>query len=175
MAENVPTTENILTSEPIQTTQTTPSTQNIKISQNFSDLSRTNDVATTKTFRDLAISEKILAGLDESGFDSATPIQVRSIPYLRQNHSLIIHGKSGTGKTVIFAIAALEKCLKINDPECGLISVVICPTREIAIQGFFSVMAIAQNVKVLDKEGREHGVKVNLSIGGYSEDDTEWF
>merc|ERR1712127_264350 len=49
---------------------------------------------------------------------------------------------------------------------------VICPTREIAIQGYFTVMSIAQNAKVLDKEGREHGVKVNLSIGGYSEDDS---
>merc|ERR1712071_387857 len=68
----------------------------VTVAHDFAHLNRTEDVRTTVTFQQLAISEKILAGLELGGFNQATPIQVKSIPYLRQNYSLIIHGKSGT-------------------------------------------------------------------------------
>ena len=94
---------------------------------------RTADVATDETvlFRDLMLSEPVLRGLLESGFERPSPIQLQAIPLGLVGTDLIAQAKSGTGKTCVFAVVVLESV----QPERPVPqAVVLAPTREIAVQ-----------------------------------------
>lgn len=132
------------------------------VAHTFENLSRTQDVQSSSSFENLGLDPTILTCLKQAGFHQPTSIQVESIPSLKSNHNLIIHAKSGTGKTLIFSIAAIMRYLKIrNKAEAGLISVIICPTREIAIQGYFTLFALAsaynQNLLKNSADGSNFG------------------
>lgn len=66
------------------------------------------------------------------------------IQFLVLSVDLIIQAKAGTGKTCVFALAALEM-VQPNLPH--LQAVVLAPTREIALQITEVIRAIGQNVK----------------------------
>ena len=92
-------------------------------------------------FKELNLSKEILKAVTDMGFEEATPIQVQSIPYLLKGKDLIGQAQTGTGKTAAFGIAALERI----DPQSKKIqAVVLCPTRELAIQ-------VAEELKKLSK------------------------
>ncbi len=83
-------------------------------------------------FRELGLSEDLVRGVEELGFENATPIQEQTVPYLSANDSdLIALAQTGTGKTAAFGLPLLEKIEKNNDRVSGL---VICPTRELCLQ-----------------------------------------
>ena len=85
------------------------------IAHNLSTLTRTSDIKSTKTFSDLYLSDFILKSLKLNNFHQPTPIQTQTLPCLRKSNSnFIIHGKAGTGKTLVFAVAALEKFLRFG-------------------------------------------------------------
>ena len=94
---------------------------------------RTADVATDETvlFRDLMLSEPVLRGLLESGFERPSPIQLQAIPVGLFGTDLIAQAKSGTGKTCVFAVVVLES-VRAERPVPQ--AVVLAPTREIAVQ-----------------------------------------
>jgi ATP-dependent RNA helicase DeaD len=65
------------------------------------------------------------------GFEEPTTIQNRSIPYMLDGKDVIGQAQTGTGKTAAFGIATLER---IDPKNKGLQAVILCPTRELAIQ-----------------------------------------
>lgn len=82
-------------------------------------------------FKDLNISEDFLRALDDMGFENPTEIQEKAIPYILDGKDIIGQSQTGTGKTAAFALPILEKVDKnINKPQV----IVLCPTRELAIQ-----------------------------------------
>jgi ATP-dependent RNA helicase DeaD len=82
-------------------------------------------------FRELNLSEEMQKGIDDLGFEEATPIQAQSIPYILSGRDVIGQAQTGTGKTCAFGIPAIE----MLDSEAESIQVmVLCPTRELAIQ-----------------------------------------
>jgi len=82
-------------------------------------------------FEDLAISPEILRAVAEMGFEEPTPIQAQTIPILLKGKDLIGHAQTGTGKTAAFGIPIIEK---INSATKETQALVLCPTRELAIQ-----------------------------------------
>ncbi|CAN5307023.1 DEAD/DEAH box helicase [soil metagenome] len=82
-------------------------------------------------FHELSLSEQILSAIDEMGYVEASPIQSQAIPFLLEGRDVIGQAQTGTGKTAAFSIPLIEKI----DPELrapqGL---VLCPTRELALQ-----------------------------------------
>ncbi len=82
------------------------------------------------TFEELDISINMKRAAAEMGFCEATPIQAKAIPVLMQGRDIIAQARTGSGKTAAFAIPAIER---INRTR-GLQTLVICPTRELAIQ-----------------------------------------
>lgn len=94
---------------------------------------RTNDVINTEnlSFEDLHLPDKIIKGLEEAGFINPSPIQVKAIPIGRFGNDLIAQGKAGTGKTCVFTVCILENIDYLdNNPQ----ALILCPTREIALQ-----------------------------------------
>ena len=83
-------------------------------------------------FSEMNIPPRLLSAIDAMGYAEPTEIQARAIPLIRTGRDLIGRSQTGTGKTVAFAVPALERI----DPELEAVQVLIlCPTRELAQQG----------------------------------------
>ncbi|MGL4606044.1 MAG: DEAD/DEAH box helicase [Eubacteriaceae bacterium] len=100
-------------------------------------------------FTELEIDEKLFQALEEMGFEEMTEIQEQAIPQLLKGGDLIGKSQTGTGKTVAFAVPAVEKLdPSIKKPQI----LVLCPTRELAVQvsdEFRKVIKYAKGIKVL--------------------------
>ena len=66
------------------------------------------------------------------GFDKPTPIQEFAIPVIQQGKDLIACAQTGTGKTAAFILPILNKMAK--EGQTGLNTLILAPTRELAIQ-----------------------------------------
>lgn len=94
---------------------------------------RTQDVIAVEdiTFESLLLSENVLKGLTKNGFKKPSPIQIKAIPIGRCGFDLIVKSKSGTGKTLVFSIIALES---LKPKPKNLAVLILTPAREIAVQ-----------------------------------------
>jgi len=81
------------------------------------------------TFSSLNLKPNVFMGLKKSGFVRPSPIQLQAIPLGRCGLDLIVQSKSGTGKTCVFVVIALE-VIQSNATQV----LIIAPTREIAVQ-----------------------------------------
>ena len=84
-----------------------------------------------RRFTELGLSSDILKAVDKMGFEEASPIQTAVIPTIMEGRDVVGQSSTGSGKTVAFAIPAIEKV----DPKIRAVQVLIlCPTRELAVQ-----------------------------------------
>lgn len=97
-------------------------------------------------FKDLKVSHQILQAVEEMGFEEATPIQAQSIPLILEGHDVIGQAQTGTGKTASFGIPMLEK---INSKTRKTQALVLCPTRELAIQVSEEISKLGKFIKGL--------------------------
>ena len=82
-------------------------------------------------FDQLSLSDAILRAVCDVGYETPSPIQARSIPHLLEGRDLLGLAQTGTGKTAAFALPALSR-IDANSNETQVL--VLCPTRELAIQ-----------------------------------------
>ncbi len=108
----------------------------------------------TVRFEDLGLRPQILRAVTEMGFEAASPIQARAIPLLMEGKDVIGQAQTGTGKTAAFGIPLLEK---IDPKNRKLQALVLCPTRELAIQ-------VADEMRRLCRF--MHGIKILPIYGG---------
>lgn len=88
----------------------------------------------TMTFKQLNIIQPILNAIEEIGYDQPTAIQAQSIPFILQGHDIIGCAQTGTGKTASFSIPILQLLQQQTAPKRGIRSLILTPTRELAIQ-----------------------------------------
>jgi len=83
-------------------------------------------------FKDIGVNKELLKSIREMGFETPTPIQKESIPYLLTSHQdLISLAQTGTGKTAAFGLPIIQQI----DPKTKHVqAIVLCPTRELCIQ-----------------------------------------
>ncbi len=86
------------------------------------------------TFKELKLHEDVLQGLDAMGFEKPTPIQEQSIPIIIDNKDIIAVAQTGTGKTAAFLLPVLHKISEQQIEEGQINTLVISPTRELAVQ-----------------------------------------
>lgn len=86
------------------------------------------------TFKELKLHEDVLQGLDAMGFEKPTPIQEQSIPIIIDNKDIIAVAQTGTGKTAAFLLPILHKISEQQIQEGEINTLVISPTRELAVQ-----------------------------------------
>lgn len=87
----------------------------------------------TAAFDDLGLSHNIRRAVEDMGFVSPTPIQSKAIPLIRQGLDVIGRSQTGTGKTMAFAIPAIEMINAMPD-KTHVAAIVMLPTRELAMQ-----------------------------------------
>lgn len=105
-------------------------------------------------FEEMCLDTRILRAVTEMGFEQASPIQARAIPLMMEGRDVIGQAQTGTGKTAAFGIPLLQRADPHNKK---LQAVVLCPTRELAIQ-------VADEIRKLAKF--MHGIKVLPVYGG---------
>ncbi|KAJ9614104.1 hypothetical protein H2200_002240 [Cladophialophora chaetospira] len=88
-------------------------------------------------------------------FDHMMPVQSATLEYLLQGKDCLAQAKTGTGKTLAFLLPAVETIL--NNDRRRLSALVLCPTRELALQ-------IANEAEKLVQ--RLPQCKIATSIGG---------
>lgn len=84
------------------------------------------------TFKELGLHDDVLNALDYMNFEKATPIQELAIPQIMQGNDLIACAQTGTGKTAAFILPIIDKL--VTQPHKGTNTLVVVPTRELAIQ-----------------------------------------
>jgi len=81
-------------------------------------------------FERLSLAPELVRAVTEMGFTRATPIQEMAIPEALAGRDVLGRAQTGTGKTAAFMLPTLHR-LREGD---GLRALVLCPTRELAIQ-----------------------------------------
>jgi ATP-dependent RNA helicase DeaD len=88
-------------------------------------------VDTSISFTQLALKPEVLQALRDVGYESPSPIQAATIPYLLEGKDVLGQAQTGTGKTAAFALPILSHLdLSQTKPQ----ALVLAPTRELAIQ-----------------------------------------
>ncbi|KAJ6299538.1 hypothetical protein OIU76_020495 [Salix suchowensis] len=114
-------------------------------------------IMSTESFDSLGLSEATHKSIQEMGFENLTQIQARAIPPLLLGKDVLGAARTGSGKTLAFLIPAIELLHNVHfAPRNGTGVVVICPTRELAIQ----THAVAKDLL------KYHSQTLGLVIGG---------
>ncbi len=93
-------------------------------------------------FTELPFNNVLQEALECMGFQSATPVQEQAIPLIMEKNDLIACAQTGTGKTAAFILPILQK-LTESDSIKGVNTLILCPTRELAIQIEQEIQAFA--------------------------------
>ncbi|KAJ1614379.1 eukaryotic translation initiation factor 4A-1 and RNA SFII helicase [Cryptosporidium canis] len=106
------------------------------------------------SFDEMGLKDSLLRGIYSYGFEFPSAIQRRAIVPIIEGRDTIIQSQSGTGKTCVFSVSALEICSNIK--EKVPIVLILSPTRELA----------EQSEKVCSSIGDYLDIKVHCCIGG---------
>jgi superfamily II DNA/RNA helicase len=115
------------------------------------------------TFKDLKLSEKVLAAIEAAGYTTPTPIQAQAIPFVLEGRDVVGIAQTGTGKTASFVLPLLTMLEKGRARARMPRSLILEPTRELA----------AQVAEAIEQLGSQHKLTVALLIGGVSFEDQE--
>ncbi|MFJ4206855.1 DEAD/DEAH box helicase [Paenarthrobacter sp. NPDC089675] len=88
-------------------------------------------------FTDLGLDGRVLAALQDVGYEKPSPIQAATIPLLLEGRDVVGLAQTGTGKTAAFAVPALSRLAELHDlngPSRKTQALVLAPTRELALQ-----------------------------------------
>jgi ATP-dependent RNA helicase DeaD len=102
----------------------------------------------TASFHDLGLSREVQKAIADLGFEEPTPVQAKTIPIILTGRDVIGQAQTGTGKTVAFGIPIVES---IKPRAKGVQTIILCPTRELAIQ-------VAEDIKTVAKYRRDIGI-----------------
>jgi superfamily II DNA/RNA helicase len=120
-----------------------------------SDRPSSNDTSPCPTFDSMNLKPALLRGIYAYGFEKPSAIQQRAIRPIVRGRDVIAQSQSGTGKTAVFSISALQLLdERSSEPQVLILS----PIRELA----------EQTQRVVSSLGDFMNVKAIACIGGKS-------
>ena len=115
-------------------------------------------------FEELNIDERILRAIEDMGFEETSPIQTQAIPAVCEGIDVVGQAQTGTDKTAAYTIPMLMKIdPQIKKPQ----AIVLCPTRELAVQVAEEIRKLAKymsDIKVLPVYGGQEIVRQIKSL-----------
>lgn len=115
--------------------------------------SNNNINAPAQTFDAMNLKPSLLRGIYSYGFERPSAIQQRAIRPILSGRDVIAQSQSGTGKTAVFAISALQM---LEDRMSDTQVIILSPTRELA----------EQSQRVVSSLGDYMNVNCHACIGG---------
>ena len=97
------------------------------------------------TFAELPLDRRLLNAVESLGYDTPTPIQVQAIPLLVEGRDVVGGARTGSGKTAAFGLPLLHK---LRDGGGVPRALVLCPTRELAVQVTKSLEGYAKELPI---------------------------
>jgi ATP-dependent RNA helicase RhlE len=112
-------------------------------------------------FSDFGLSQPVLRAIEEEGYSTPTPIQVKAIPHVLEGRDLLGCAQTGTGKTAAFALPIIERLAKNRVARAArrVRVLVLSPTRELASQ-------ISES---FTSYGRHSGITNTVIFGGVNQ------
>ncbi|MEN9724227.1 MAG: hypothetical protein RJB38_2213 [Pseudomonadota bacterium] len=111
------------------------------------------------SFNDFQLSAPILKAITEMGFTQPSAIQGAALPVLLGEPTDFIGlAATGTGKTAAFSIPLLDR---LDSAQKGVQALILCPTRELAIQ-------VAEQVELIGRFQKAGGTRALAVYGGAS-------
>jgi ATP-dependent RNA helicase DeaD len=101
------------------------------------------DTSNSSTFDQFKLSPPLMQAIQEIGYETPTPIQIKTIPLMLDGHDVIGQAQTGTGKTAAFALPILEK---LNLDQRAVQALVMTPTRELGIQVAEAIHAYSKHL-----------------------------
>jgi ATP-dependent RNA helicase DeaD len=96
-------------------------------------------------FTDLDLKPEILAGLRDMGYVELTPVQEKAFPHILAGTDIIARAETGSGKTAACAVPLVQ----MVDPSLKAVqSLILVPTRELALQYVGEISDIARKTKI---------------------------
>ena len=111
------------------------------------------------SFNNLPLIEPLLKALSKEGYSTPTPIQLQAIPVILEKKDLLGCAQTGTGKTAAFIIPILQLMHLTAEKHYRLRTLILTPTRELAIQIDESFAAY----------GKYTGIRHTVIFGGVSQ------
>jgi ATP-dependent RNA helicase DeaD len=113
-------------------------------------------------FRALGLSEGVLEALAKKGFETPTEIQEKTIPLLLAGQKDIVgQAQTGTGKTAAFGLPLIEQ---LDESNRAVQALVLCPTRELAVQVCEEIMSFKGDKKLYAQPiygGQSYTIQIN--------------
>ncbi len=100
------------------------------------------------SFKKLNLDEALLKALETQGYDTPTPIQKQAIPVILSGKDLLGVAQTGTGKTAAFGLPILQLLNEKKFSGKGVRSLILTPTRELAIQIDESLAAYGKHTRL---------------------------
>ncbi|MEQ3696154.1 MAG: DEAD/DEAH box helicase [Pseudomonadales bacterium] len=101
------------------------------------------------SFSELGLKSSIVSAVTEKGYSTPTPIQAKTIPVILKGRDVIAAAQTGTGKTAGFVLPILQQLDNGHKLRGKRIrSLILVPTRELAIQVHDNVVAYAENLSL---------------------------
>src|ERR1700722_11989306 len=113
-------------------------------------------VAAEPTFDALPLSADVRRAIDAMGYRSPTPVQIAVFEPAAAGRSLVVQARTGTGKTAAFGLPIVDRLVRASVKAVQ--ALVLCPTRELALQ-------VSREVEQI---GQFRGIKVVAIYGGTS-------
>ena len=88
-------------------------------------------------FKDLKLIPSILQALKDQKYTEPTSIQAKAIPLILSGNDILGSAQTGTGKTAAFSIPIVQNLENMRQHSKGqrkVLSLIVTPTRELAIQ-----------------------------------------
>ena len=82
-------------------------------------------------FSEFNLDERLLSGIQSTGYVNCTPVQQQVIEASRDGSDLYVQSQTGTGKTAAFALPILET---VSEEDKSVQALILTPTRELALQ-----------------------------------------
>ena len=111
-----------------------------------------------KGFDELGLSPEAYSAINKMGYKTPTKIQEKAIPLILAGNDVIGQSQTGTGKTMAFGLPAVD-IVNVNQKAVQVL--VLCPTRELALQAAGEIAKAA---------AFKHGLNVVPVFGGASID-----
>ncbi len=96
------------------------------------------------------IHSTLKKNLNEQGFIRPTDIQYKAIPSILKGEDVLAIAQTGTGKTVAFAVPVINTVLNLKktNKKPGIQSIIMVPTRELAVQIQDVFMVLCRKTRV---------------------------